>query len=80
MAAKVASIIEAVDHAVRLSDEDRSEKNDERAVRAASFLLDWASSEGNEELEGVLALGLSRVLARAANNMAQTRRRNHKLR
>jgi len=57
-----------------------SENNDERAVRAASFLLWWAAGEGSEELEGVLALGLSRVLDRAADNMARTRRRNRKLR
>jgi len=60
--------------------DNKSESRDERAVRAASFLLEWAAGEGCEELEGVLALGLSRVLALAADNMARTRRRNRKLR
>jgi len=53
--------------------------NDERAVRAASFLLDWASGEGNEEIDGILALGVCRVLDLAASNMARTRRRIRKL-
>lgn len=52
--------------------------NDERAVRAASYLLAWASGDGNEEVDQMLALGISRVLDRAAGNMAQTRRRNRK--
>jgi hypothetical protein len=34
---------------------------------------------GNEEIDGILALGIQRVLDRAANNMARTRRRNRKL-
>ena len=50
--------------------------NDERAVRAASFLLDWASGAGNADVDRVLALNISRVLELAASNMAQTRRRN----
>ena len=52
--------------------------NDERAVRAASFLLDWASGEGNKEIDGILALGIRRVLDLAADNMAMARRRNRK--
>jgi hypothetical protein len=52
--------------------------NDERAVRAASFLLEWAAGEGNEEVDGILAVGISRALSLAASNMARTRRRNCK--
>lgn len=52
--------------------------NDERAVRAASLLLDWASGAGNAEVDRALAVGISRVLDVAANNMARTRRRNRK--
>jgi hypothetical protein len=52
--------------------------NDERAVRAASLLLDWASEAGNAEVDRVLAVGLSHVLNLAANNMARTRRRNRR--
>jgi len=52
--------------------------NGERAVRAASFLLDWASGEGNKEIDGILALGICRVLDLAARNMARTRQRNRK--
>jgi hypothetical protein len=61
-------------HSLELDDP----RNDERTVRAASFLLDWASGEGNEEVDGILALGICRVLDLAANNMAQARRRNRK--
>jgi hypothetical protein len=52
--------------------------NDERAVRAASLLLDWASGADNAEVDRALAVGISRVLDLAANNMARTRRRNRK--
>ena len=52
--------------------------NDERAVRAASFLLDWASGAGNAEVDRALAVGISRVLDLAANNIARTLRRDRK--
>ena len=50
-------------------------RNDERAVRAASFLLDWATAEGNEEVDPVLVQGISRALNLAADNIAMTLRR-----
>jgi hypothetical protein len=57
---------------------NRGDLNDERAVRAASLLLDWASDEGNAEVDRFLAVGISRVLDLAASNMARTRRRIEK--
>jgi hypothetical protein len=65
-----------LEDAFKLEIELANPLNDERAVRAASFLLDWASEAGNAEVDGVLAVGLSHVLNLAANNMARTRRRN----
>jgi len=53
---------------------DGGDRNDERAVRAASFLLDWASDE-DAGVDRFLAVGISRVLDVAASNMARTRRR-----
>jgi hypothetical protein len=68
----------SLEDAFRLEIELGDPLNDERAVRAASFLLDWASGEGNEEVDGILALGICHALDLAANNMARTRRRNRK--
>jgi hypothetical protein len=50
-------------------------RDDERAVRAASFLLDWATDEGNEQVDPILVQGISRALSLAADNMAMDLRR-----
>src|SRR5262245_18692407 len=45
--------------------------DDERAIRAASFLLDWATAEGNEQVDAALAQGISRALSIATDNIAR---------
>jgi hypothetical protein len=50
-------------------------RDDERAVRAASFLLDWATGEGNEQVDPVLVQGISRALSLAADNIGRELRR-----
>jgi len=44
-------------------------RDQERAVRAAALLLDWASDIGNKEVDGFLVMGISRVLYVAADRM-----------
>jgi hypothetical protein len=51
------------------------DKDNERAVRAAALLLDWASDVGNHAVDGFLAIGISRALSLAAEQMARTARR-----
>jgi hypothetical protein len=43
----------------------------EKAIRATAFLLAWASEGANEEPDGYLAFGLTRVLERCANQVGQ---------
>jgi hypothetical protein len=47
--------------------------NAEKALRAAAFLVDWATDIGNEPLDGPLAFGISRVLDHAAAEVADMR-------
>lgn len=47
----------------------RDGRNDERAIRASAFLLDWATEEGNAAVDPCLAQGISRVLILAMENM-----------
>ena len=57
--------------AFAINDED---KDDERAIRAAGLLLEWAAFE-NRTVDGFLALGISRTLSLAADRVARTQRR-----
>jgi len=50
------------------------DRDDERAVRAAALLLDWAAEVGNAKVDGCLALGIARALEVAASNMERERR------
>ena len=58
--------------AFAINDED---KDDERAIRAAGLLLEWAAEFGNNAVDGFLAFGISRALSLAADRVARTRRR-----
>jgi hypothetical protein len=52
--------------------------DDERAIRATALLLDWASDDGMQPANGLLTLGLSKVLYRAADDMAKKQRRRER--
>jgi hypothetical protein len=43
----------------------------EKAIRATAFLLAWASEGANEEPDGYLAFGLTRVLERCADQVGR---------
>jgi hypothetical protein len=51
------------------------DRDDERAVRSAALLLDWASEVGNAKVDGMLAMGISQALLLVAKQMERTRRR-----
>jgi hypothetical protein len=44
--------------------------DDEKAIRAAGLLLEWASESGNEPVDGWIAYGLSRMLDKAADKIS----------
>jgi hypothetical protein len=47
--------------------------NVEKALRSAAFLLDWSCDSGNEDVDGCLAFGISRVLDQATTEVAEMR-------
>jgi hypothetical protein len=47
--------------------------NVEMALHSAAFLMDWASDIGNEDLDGPLTFGISRVLGHAAEEVGEMR-------
>ena len=62
---------------------DGGESNDtefqnERCVRAVSFLLDYLSEHGNEDVEGFVASGLGGVLKKCSGNIASTAARRQR--
>jgi len=44
--------------------------DDEKAIRSAGLLLEWASENGNELVDGWFAYGLSRMLDKAADKIS----------
>jgi hypothetical protein len=50
-------------------------EDDERAIRAARLLLEWAAQCGNRTVDGFLVIGICRALDMAADGVARTARR-----
>jgi hypothetical protein len=51
--------------------ESRKTLDLQKALRSAAFLLEWASSFGNDDLSGMLALGLAGVLNKCAERVSR---------
>jgi hypothetical protein len=47
----------------------------EEAIRASAFLLDWASRDGSNEVNGCLAIGIAQALELCADRIGEERER-----
>lgn len=52
----------------------QAEIDNERCARAVSFLLAYSSESGNQSLDGLAAIGLSRILDNCGRGIALTAR------